>query len=376
MYAGPRVEWIERMRTVTVPKVAAELGAEPIVRYGRQSFPCPACNAPKRHTRTGDRRGAVGVRADGLGWHCFQCDTSGDTLDFVAWHRCGGRFSELADHHKANVREWCSRWLGLDGPPLPAAAPRPKPLEPPPPDYPPGDEIAGLWDACVRADAHPDVSRWLAERRIDAVAVADRDLARALPLGCRAGDLPAWAVTWAASHLLVVQLVDAGGMVRSMLGRAVVPTWRPKSLAASGYPRGGLVLADGLGRQVLAKGQRPEWWPGDLRLPFEICEGEKKWLIRSTLRGDAAEHAPCVIGVESGSWTPDRPGMAARIPDGSRVFVATDPDDQGAKYATAILRTLRTRIVSGAVAVELHPGLELVPDSKILTVRVRTAHAT
>jgi hypothetical protein len=386
MVAG-RAEWIERMRTRTVQDVAAALGVEAIVRGSKWTAPCPACNAERRHTKSSDKRGAVGVRPDGAGWHCFQCDTSGDALDFVAYVQAGKALAELSDSGKADVREWCSRWLGLElghpgsgsahrtAMPLPVAAPRPPPKPEPPPNYPPADEVAAFWDGCQRVDAVPKVAEWLASKRLSAQDVADRDLARALPPTAAP---PPWArVPWARigdapwsmrGYLLIAPLYDAHGVWRSVLARNVIGR-EPKSVAATGYERRGLVLACGLARQVLATAQRPEWWPADLPLRFEVAEGEKKFCLRATLRSDAAEHAPAVFGVESGSWKAEH---AARIPDGSSVFIATDADDAGAKYATDIVRSLRARIVSGAVVVELHPDLELAPNTDNPTVRVRT----
>jgi hypothetical protein len=361
-------EWLERMRAVQVPVVATALGVESTTR-GKWTAPCPSCNAAKRHTKSRDRRGAIGVRRDGAGWRCFQCDAAGDALDFVAWQRCGGRFSELAEHHKVEVREWCSRWLGLDGPtsyaPQRPSSPPLRAAEPePPPNYPPLEEVEALWRDCVRVDEVVEVAQWLTARRIDAQVVADRDLARALPLELTR-HMPRWAwfrqgehgprVTWHdAGYLLVVPMVDARGAVRSLLARCVREGVEPKSRAASGFERRGLVLACPLARQVLASGRRPEWWPSDEPIQLEVCEGEKKWCMRSTLRGDAAEYAPAAIGIESGSWTDE---LAARIPDGARVYIATDHNDAGAKYATRIVQSLYGR---SAVQIVLRPGYSLV----------------
>jgi len=365
-------EWLERMRAVQVPVVANALGVESTTR-GKWTAPCPSCNAAKRHTKTRDRRGAIGVRRDGAGWRCFQCDAAGDALDFVAWNRCGNRFAELAEHHKVEVREWCSRWLGLGGPtsyapqrrslpPLPAAEPEP------PPSYPPLEEVEALWHDCVRVDEVAEVAQWLAARRIDAQAIAERDLARALPLEL-SRHMPRWAwfrqgehgprVTWhEAGYLLIAQMVDARGAVRSLLARCVRDGVEPKSRAASGFERRGLVLACPLARQVLASGRLPPWWPDDLPLEVQVCEGEKKWCIRCTLQREGDELAPVVLGIESGSWTDE---IAARIPDGSCVYIATDPDDAGARYATKIVQSLYSR---SSVRVVLRPGYRFEPSDQ------------
>lgn len=225
---------------------------------------------------------------------------------------------------------------------------------------------------CVRVDEVPEVAAWLTSKRIDATAVADRDLARALPPSTPARKLPQWAGVHRSSswspwssrgYLLIAQQVDVHGAVRSVLARNVLGR-EPKSLAPGGgkYGRTGLVLACGLARQILEAGRAPTWWPADLAVRWEVTEGEKKFAIRATERGDVADTAPAVLGIESGSWTPE---LAARIPDGSSVYIATDHNAAGAAYATKIAQSLLLR----AVRVVLRPGFELVNADAILTVR-------
>src|SRR5262245_45233844 len=93
-----RARYVDRMRDADVLTVASELGIEIIEGRGTTSpgsFPCPACGSETRHRER--TRGACGVRPDGKGWHCFECDTSGDALDLVAWVLRGSRFRELDD---------------------------------------------------------------------------------------------------------------------------------------------------------------------------------------------------------------------------------------------------------------------------------------
>jgi hypothetical protein len=365
------------MRDVGVLETARELGFETTPARGASGgsiYGCPACNADRRHTKSRDKRGAIGLEREGGGWHCFQCDASGDALHFVAYARHGQRFNELSDNAKAEIREWCCRWLGIlpANPARPAqrALARPKParteLEP---IYPPPHEVAALWTSCVRVDMVPEVQAWLGGKRIDAGTVADRDLARAIPNGLH---LPEWArirdTSWGqGGYRLVAPLVDAAGVVRSIRARHVLGG-SPKSLAPSGYQSGRLLFACSLARQVLATGKVPEWWT-DHALRFEIAEGEKKWLLRAALNREGSEFAPACIAVESGSWKAEH---ATRIPNGSEVFVVTDPDTQGARYATEIVQSFADRIRSGAVRVELRAEHELHANGERLEVRVRT----
>ena len=374
-------EWIERMRDRSVLELATELGFEtapPRGASGGSVYGCPACNADRRHTKSRDKRGAVGLERDGRGWRCFQCDASGDALHFVAYALRGSRYTELGDSAKAEVRDWCNRWLGIDSTSTfsarsmhanPSAPSRPVPARvEPEPLYPPLNEVTSLWSSCVRVDSIPEVRDWLASKRIDPMVVADRDLARAIPRGLR---VPNWAsfkhASWGdGGYRLVAQLVDATGAVRSIRARNVIGE-APKSVAATGYHSGRLLFACGLARQVLATGRAPEWWTGR-PLRFEITEGEKKWLLRASLSRDTSEFAPACVAVESGSWKMEH---AARIPDGSEILVVTDPDAQGAKYATEIVQSFVERIRSKAVRVELRSEHELHLQKGQLEVRVR-----
>lgn len=373
--------WLERMRGVGVLAVAKALGldVQPARGSSGGSFRCPACNAQRRHTKTSDRRAAAGVRNDGRGWRCFQCDVSGDALNLVAYALRGTSLPNLSDVGTADVRAWCERWLGLG--PTSASSPssaasRPPPfVEPPkPPRYPPVSEVRALWAACKPVTDMPEVADWLLSKRLDPQAVADGDLARALHPGV---PLPRWtrfrvegdAVSdWCAGgYVLIARLVDTAGNTRSVLARSVRPGREPKSRAAGGFERRGLVLACPLALQVLALGAKPAWWPTDRPMRVEVAEGEKKWMMRATLRQD--ELAPACLGIESGSWTAE---LAARIPDKSSVFIATDPNEAGAKYATAIVRSLAPRIASGAVRAELHPYFRLIIEKDGPTVKVAT----
>ena len=100
-----------------------------------------------------------------------------------------------------------------------------------------------------------------------------------------------------------------------------------------------MVLADGLGCQILATGVAPDWWP-PVPLRIVISEGEPDWLTWATRFADSAEDAPAVLGIWSGAWSPE---IAARIPSGARVIVRTHPDEAGDGYCRAIVSTLLGR---------------------------------
>jgi hypothetical protein len=222
----------------------------------------------------------------------------------------------------------------------------PRSVAPPEPTYPPRDEVLALWASSSSVTADRDVAAYLATREIDPVAVHDRDLARALSPDAR----PRWAsfnrADWyALGYRLILPLYDARGDLRSVVARDVAPlpgSDAPKSCAARGYQRRALVFACGLGRLVLASGAAPEWWAPGPPLRIIIREGEIDFLLSALRVSDANEHAPAVLGITAGSWTSS---IAARVPDGAEIAIATDADEAGDGYALAIEDTLADRDV-------------------------------
>jgi DNA primase len=194
--------------------------------------------------------------------------------------------------------------------------------------------------------------------------VADH-IARALPLDVR----PAWtmhrpdpaapAATWAETgHRLVFPLYDAGGTHRSVLARAIVPT--PRKSSAKGR-RSGLVLANGRARKMLRGHPLQPASDGERRII--IAEGEIDWLTWVAQGGET------VIGIWSGSWTPE---LAARLPDGAVLVVRVHGDDAGRKYAQEILDSVRDRVTRGAMAVRFAPHFAVV-DGRRVTLKQEAA---
>lgn len=355
-------DWIAEVKARGVADVADALGLTVQARSSTDTSvsPCPACQAEHRGS-SDRRRGPIGLTADGGGWHCHRpdCQAGGDAVDLAALVARGvvpgkgdtAGWAEVqaccAAHGLCLSESMAATWT----PTVRAPRPTPPAIPTPPPRRPPEGEVDALWDRCLPATDDADVRAWLEQRlrhQARVLRVADRDLARALPRDA----LPDWCrylgeSWWDTTHRLLVAMYGPGGRLESLHARALRPT-RPGDKAAS--PRGaavrGLVMADALGRELLAGNALP------LVGRVLIAEGVPDFLTAATHYGDTAEDAPAVLGVISGSWTS---AIAATIPTGWTVIIATDHDADGEKYAAHIHATLTGRCECRRMRVSPYP---------------------
>jgi hypothetical protein len=191
-----------------------------------------------------------------------------------------------------------------------------------------------------------EVSSYLEGRSLDPADIEARDLARALP---ECASLPRWArfqgQPWSQSgHRLVVALWSATGVLESLHARNLLPNVPPCHKAASpaGAELRGLVMADALGRRMLEASALGDSSPAELVVSsgLWVMEGLPDFLTRATDFSEAAENAPAVLGILSGSWTEQ---IAARVPDGTTVGMDTHADSAGDGYAQVIASSLGGR---------------------------------
>jgi hypothetical protein len=214
--------------------------------------------------------------------------------------------------------------------------------------YPPPNELAALWGACVPCGLDDEVSALLARHGLCAEWVDDFHLARAL---LPTVSLPAWAsfrracagrVSWIESgHRLLVPIFDALGRMRSVRAWCVrdCDVDDPKRVSPAGYAYRHLVLACGQGVALLSGGW--EKMGGQPRPRIVIADGEPDFLTWATRCSDAAESVPIVLGVFAGAWSDD---FARRIPRGARVVIRTHHDTAGDACAQAIWQSLEGRV--------------------------------
>jgi hypothetical protein len=124
-------------------------------------------------------------------------------------------------------------------------------------------------------------------------------------------------------------MFDANGRFVSLHARSV----DCKGVHPKGHKANEIIMADAAAQQIL-RGERRD--PCDVL----IAEGGPDFLAWATRWSDAAENAPAVFSVLAGSWTE---AIAERVPDGSRVLVATHEDESGDEYARKVCETLAGR---------------------------------
>lgn len=222
-------------------------------------------------------------------------------------------------------------------------AARPRRPAPPPPaprprtySRPPADEVWAVWRAAQPVTTDEAAAAYLRSRALDPDAVAAQDLARVLPLGAK---LPGWAEHWrggeARGYRLIFRVFGATGKLENLRARPLYRREDFKAFPGKGN-QAGTVLANLLGMALLeGYASASEVW---------ICEGEPDFLAVAT--SWPAEAAPAVLGIGEGWWTPE---LAARIPDGSTVVLATDVDGKGEGYAQGVVATLAARARAGRV---------------------------
>jgi hypothetical protein len=274
---------------------------------------------------------SVRVARDGeIAVHCFGCGQGGDALALVAAAR---GLDMRRDFRRVLAEAAELAHVILEAPWQPARSTTPPRIG--------VDELAALWAACGGVYDDGELAAALRRRGLEPAEVTDRDLARALPVGVT---LPRWArfarKTWAElGNRLVVPMYDATGELASLHARYIGDEPRdvpPKGLSPLGGRIAGTVMADALGRMLLASAEAPAWWSERIIL---VEEGVPDFLTVATHYGDD-ENAPAVLGMLAGSWTHE---IAARVPDGCRVVIRTHTDAAGAKYAGAIGSSLMGR---------------------------------
>lgn len=283
---------------------------------------CPVHNerTPSCSMRVGND-GTIAVR-------CHGCEWTGDALSLVAVVR---GLDSRRDFRRVleEAASLCGYDLGGTSPP-PTPVRRPPP--PPPRGRPPLAEVESFWNACspVTSTAHASqVALFLSRRRIFAPALAEIDLLRCAPLE---HEWPAWwPARWSPTWRLVTRAYEPDGTLASVHARAVVDGASPKTRWPYDCRADGLLFADRLGVELL-RGDAANF---DRVL---VVEGLTDLAAAAQL---AVGKRVAILGITSGS----APALAKiRWPSGVPVWVGTDDDGPGERYARAVESSVPKRI--------------------------------
>lgn len=317
---GTASNWIDDIKSRGVIAVAAALDLNPRQRGSSADFACPGCRAETRHHKSRDRRGAVGVRPNGLGWRCHQCSIGGTAFDLACWSVGGGAWKSLSASQRDAVRAWCGAPIAMNLELVRAAPELP---------YPDVRDVMGLLRRCIPVTRDSEASAYLRAECIDPRLATESGLCGVLPYGTQ---LPGWGWFWLKpdfDNRMLFPLIDVDGQVRSVAARRMHDGDKPKSMGPKGHRRSGLVFAC----QPLRLHLRGKRASSATHLVF--VEGEKKHALRS-LAGDGA----LVVGVESGGLTPE---FMERMPKSlERISILTDADTGGVKHANSIYNVMTT----------------------------------
>lgn len=323
----------ELKQRATDPRVVPERFGLERSKTERGKWMCPSHGGGSLHVSLGPDHT--------LRCKCFGgCALAGDVLDLAA---AAGGFDR--DRQFRDVLRFVAAAIAaydlldeLDEKPVderrPAPPPRPLPPPKPAPAYPSIADVRAVLELGGDVAQDAPASAMLRARAIDPDLVDLFQIARVIPCAAR---LPSWATfrgdPWTVTgHRLVIPVVDAAGVIRSVRAWRVGAGDSPKRLPPSGHKAAGLVLADRTAIAMLRGQAEPEL--------VVVVEGEPDFATWATRFSDSDPNPPAVLGVLSGSWTVDH---ARRIPVGARVVIRTHRDEAGERYALEIARSLGTR---------------------------------
>jgi len=285
----------------------------------------------------GDRTPSCSVRLgpDGtIQVKCHACDFRGDVLHLIAKVRGynlrnGPDFREVLIEAAELAGNLMLAEEIRDGRPK-LDRPRVEPPKPMPErNYPPLTEVESFWRSCYPLDLDLVASRYLESRAIDPALIMQQDLLRVIgfetlrPWWASKGGSP-WLHT---GHRIICRVWDFEGTCRGVRAwQSDGKTEHPKRLPPAGHKAAGLVLANDAAVAMLRGESNPEL--------VVIVEGE------SDFASICCRTNNVVIGVGSGFWTQ---GHAAQIPNKARVWIMTDNDDAGDRYAAQIASMLGDR---------------------------------
>ena len=318
--------WIQAAERIAVTEVATRLGLT--LMKANSIGPCPSCAAKERGSK--DKRGAIGIRTDNKGWACHRCGAKGSGIDLVSFVIGASKFVDLPKESKDKVSEWFSGEI-KDGA---VVSTEPTKLRG---ERPPLNEVTELWKSSMQLHQLPNNDEcidFLKTRNLNLKALAKSGVVRFTP---KRSDY-IWPEWWPAgrSNLwrVVVPAFDESGKFVSLHGRAIrSPESAPKTLWPKGYEAKGLFMPNRFAVKML-KGL-------DVELEGVLFVEGLTDFLKCAAEVEDLGMKLAVLGGASGAFSSI---SKLSIPKNIKVYIGTDPDEQGREYANKIKQQLSDRI--------------------------------
>jgi len=310
--------WLQQAEKIPVSEVAQRLGMQSM--KSNSVGPCFNCGA--LHRGSTDKRGTIGLRTDNKGWKCHRCDAGGSGIDLVSFHVGGSKFAQLNQMNKDKVRVWFQGEIS-DGATLTSEPPKLRGSRPP------IAEVHSLWKSSLKlnqvSESDESIS-FLKTRHLNLNALSKSGVVRITP---ERSDY-SWPSWWPSGRSqiwrVIVPAFDHTGQFVSLHGRAVKPpSAGPKTLWPKGFEAKGLFMPNRHAVKMI-RGQAIDL-DGLL-----FVEGLTDFLKCSAEVEDLDINL-AVLGGASGSFSAV---SQLKIPKNLKIYVGTDPDEQGREYANRI----------------------------------------
>tara|TARA_R110002020_G_scaffold430022_3_gene639702 strand:+ start:451 stop:1449 length:999 start_codon:yes stop_codon:yes gene_type:complete len=317
---------LQQAEKIAVSEIAQRLGLKSL--RSNSWGPCPNCNAVERGSN--DKRGTIGLNTDNVGWACHRCKVKGSGIDLVSFHLGGSKFKQLDQLNKKKVQVWFQGEIS-DGANI---SEKPQKLRG---SRPPLAEVQSLWNSSFKLHQlsrdHQAIS-FLKSRNLNLEALAKSGVARITPEQSNY----TWPTWWPAGRSrlwrVIVPAFNQFGQFSSLHGRAIdLPKAGPKTLWPKGFEAKGLFMPN----RFAVKMMRTE----DVDIDGVLfVEGITDFMKCSAEVEDLGLKI-AILGGTSGSF-----GIVSelKIPKETKIYIGTDPDQQGREYANRIQLQLADRI--------------------------------
>jgi len=285
------------------------------LRYG----PCQCCNADRTSKDT-----RPPVRASGRhSWWCNNCEAHGDIFDLVSYHLYG------TNSKGVNFTELKQFFMERHVISKPRSTYKADDMA----EHPPQAQVAWLIKEGLVLDdwrVEEDVWNYLFHRGINPISTSARRANTELDHGklrwvanSSGKKMPWWPSAWRERFPIILPMYDHTGKLCSLHGRSIDPTATRKTSAPLGFSAKGLFFLNSRAIQMCHGDVEPkEVW---------FTEGEIDFL---SLEQYTKEEQLTVVGIKAGSLTT----QLLPIPPRAKIFICTDPDETGDKYAQKIIR--------------------------------------